>query len=244
MDVLMHVNDGLSKGIFNEYVTVVHTAVSQSRGNIDCILGDQIFVTFNAHIPCSDPASVAMVGALELQLQLLLRGGDRVKFQVGASFGPVFASSVGYTKFKSMVTVGSPMKVASLLSHMARFENGAVLVDTSLEERVKYSCSLQPVELVHMPQLKTFAKSCSRSQRIFLLLGKKHLQEGEWIYQVGEGTSPSDWKQTFEQLVTAVSVEEGRSLLEQYLAGFPNDDIALRLKDRLPLWLPGAGIPL
>lgn len=36
----------------------------QARGNIDCIVGDQTFVTFNAHIPCGDIAMAAVNAAL------------------------------------------------------------------------------------------------------------------------------------------------------------------------------------
>eukprot|EP00667_Euglena_gracilis_P019852 EG_transcript_21338 len=244
MDVLLTISDGLAKNILNEYLTHVHEAITVGRGNIDCILGDQIFVTFNAHIPCSDPAGAATAAALELQSQLLPRMDDRMRFQIGLSFGPVFASSVGYSKFKSMVTIGSPMKVASLLCHMDRFENGVILVDSSLEERVKYSYSLRPVELVHMPQLKTFARGLPTSQRIYKLLNKKQLRENEWIYQVEDEASAADWNHTFDELVAAKSLQHGQSFLKQYLAGCPHDEVALRLRDRLALWVPGQGIPV
>eukprot|EP00667_Euglena_gracilis_P002167 EG_transcript_2170 len=244
MDVLLAASDGLSKGIFNDYVSRVHEAVSQGRGNIDCILGDQIFVTFNAHIPCSDPAGAAAAAALDVRSQLLSRMGDRLKFQLGLAFGAVFASSVGYTKFKSMVTVGGPMKVASLLAHLPRFENGAILADANLEERLKYSYAFRPADLLHLPQLKSFAKSESTSHRVSLLLSKKNLQEDEWIYQVEDMASASDWNQTFEQLAAARSLPEGQSILQKYLAGCPHDEVALRLKDRLALWTPSVGLPL
>eukprot|EP00667_Euglena_gracilis_P000768 EG_transcript_768 len=244
LDVLRSASDGLSKGIISEYITYIHATVSQHRGNVDCILGDQAFVTFNAHLPCSDPAGAAAAAALELQKQVVSRMGDRLKFHMGASFGLVFASSAGYAKFKYMVTVGSPMKMAALLSRLPHLANGAILSDAALEERLKYSYSLRPVELAHLPNLATLAKcALNKSQRIFALLSSKQLREDEWIYQVGQAAS-SDWNQTFEQLVATLCPEERQSLLGTYLAGCPHDEIALRLRDRLPLWLPGLGIPL
>lgn len=39
----------------------------------------------------------------EMRRQLLHKVGDKMKFQIGVSFGLVFAGSVGYVKFKSMV---------------------------------------------------------------------------------------------------------------------------------------------
>eukprot|EP00668_Euglena_longa_P010770 GGOE01013066.1.p1 GENE.GGOE01013066.1~~GGOE01013066.1.p1 ORF type:complete len:959 (-),score=275.61 GGOE01013066.1:1828-4320(-) len=240
MDVLLTVSDAISKNIFNEYVTLVHEAVAQNRGNIDCLLGDQIFVTFNAHIPCADPAGAAATAALEVQYQLLYHLGDRLRFQIGLSFGPTFASSVGYTKFKSMVTMGSPLQLAAMLSRIPRFDNGKILADTSFDERVKYSFNLRPVELLYLPHLKSFSKCNPKSQRISLLLSKKLLQEDEWLYQVQERTS--DWVQTFDRLVAAKSTQEGQTLLHQFLADHPQDEVALRLRDRLPMWSPGLGI--
>eukprot|EP00668_Euglena_longa_P025439 GGOE01031793.1.p1 GENE.GGOE01031793.1~~GGOE01031793.1.p1 ORF type:complete len:987 (-),score=303.47 GGOE01031793.1:1084-3660(-) len=241
MDMLLSTNDGLCKSIFNDYVVLVHEAVSQNRGNIDYLAGDQIFATFNAHIPCGDPAGAVVAAALDVRQQLFSKLGDRLKFHVGLSFGPVFASSVGYAKFKFMVTVGSPTKVASILAHMNDFESGTILVDFNLEQRMRYSYTLRPVELLYLPWLKSFAKDLPASQRTFQLVNKKELQEDEWLYQVEE-TGASDWNSTFEMLVAATSSQGAQSLLHRYLSDHPDDALALRLKDRLALWVPGRGI--
>lgn len=45
------------------------------------------------------------------------------------------------------------MKVASLLAHLSGFEEAVVLVDPSVEERLKYSFSLEPADLVALPVL-------------------------------------------------------------------------------------------
>eukprot|EP00668_Euglena_longa_P010923 GGOE01013245.1.p1 GENE.GGOE01013245.1~~GGOE01013245.1.p1 ORF type:complete len:576 (-),score=186.97 GGOE01013245.1:1702-3396(-) len=244
MDMLLTTNDALSKSIFNDYITQVHEAAVQGRGNIDYLAGDQVFVTFNAHVPCGDPAGAAAVAALDMRQQLLRKLGDRLKFHIGVSFGPVFASSVGYTKFKFMVTVGSPTKVASILAHMNDLLNGSILVDFNLEQRLRYSFTLRPVELLYLPWLKSFAKDLPASQRTFMLENKKDLKEDEWLYQVDKesGSSARDWNTTFEQLVAATSAQAGQSLLQQYLASHPDDELALRLKDRLVMWVPGRGI--
>eukprot|EP00667_Euglena_gracilis_P005218 EG_transcript_5248 len=219
MDVLVAAGDGLAKNLFNDYIARVHESVSQGRGNVDCVLGDQVFVTFNAHLPCSDPAGAAATAALDVRGQLLQRLGDRLRFQIGVAFGPVFAGSVGYVRFKTMVTVGCPMKMASLLSHVGRLENGTILADAALEEVAKYSYSFRPLELVNVSHVKSFAPSASTSQRISILLGRKNLREDEWIYQVDDKASHSDWSRVFDQLVAAHSAQEGQSLLQKYLAG-------------------------
>eukprot|EP00667_Euglena_gracilis_P001984 EG_transcript_1983 len=247
MDLLLAASDSMARHIFNEYVTHVHEAISQGRGNVDYLAGDQIFVTFNAHLPCSDPAGAATAAAVEVREQLLHRLGDRLCFHIGVSFGPVFASSVGYSKFKFMVTVGSPMKVAALLSRLDRVENGAILVDCSLKDRMKYSYRLRPVDLLYLPWLKSFATSVPKSHRVFLVLDKRPLAEGEWLYQVEAEDAAAewaDWAATFDQLVAAGSVPGAQALLQRYLAAQPEDEVALRLRDRLPRWVPGCGFPV
>eukprot|EP00667_Euglena_gracilis_P001300 EG_transcript_1299 len=244
VDVLRASNDGVSRGVLDDYVACIHQVVAQHRGNIDCLFEDQALVTFNAHLPCADPAAAAAVAALELQSSLLSRLGDRLKFQIGMSFGPVFASSVGYAKFKFMVTVGGPMKLASWLSCVPCLENGAIVLDAALEERLKYSYSLRPLELVHLPHLITLARNYAASQCIFLLLNTKHLKEDEWIYQVEEvAVSSSDWSLVFDHLVEANFPEDQQTHLCDYIVKHPHDAVALRLRERLHLWSPGRGIP-
>eukprot|EP00667_Euglena_gracilis_P015767 EG_transcript_16421 len=147
-----------------------------------------------------------------------------------------------------MVTVGSPMKVAFTLSRLPRFESGTILIDPALEERVKFAHRLIPVDLVHMPTLKSFAHGASKKQRISSVLGKKEMVEDEWMYQLqdGKGTQQSseEWAETFQQLVAAKSVPDAQRVLQQFLTGHADDAVALRLGDRIPLWVPGIGVPL
>eukprot|EP00667_Euglena_gracilis_P001677 EG_transcript_1676 len=243
-DLFLEGDEAQCREAFNEYVTLVHTVASQSRGNVDFLAGDEVVVTFNAHVPCADPAEAAATAALDLRNQLLCQLGDRWKFRLGVSFGPMFATTVGYTKFKFMAAVGSSMKTATALSHVDRLENGAVVADSNLHERMKFLFSFRPLELLHLPWVKPLAKGNLTRQGVFLLEGKKVLQEDEWLYQVGDGTHSSDWEKTFKRLVAATSPVELEDVLEQYLQRYPQDDVALRLQERLPLWVPGAGIPL
>eukprot|EP00667_Euglena_gracilis_P001106 EG_transcript_1105 len=246
LDLLRASAESSARSLFNDYVTCVHEAASQARGNVDCVLGDQLFVTFGAHIPCSDGPGAATAAALEMRHRLLQKLGDRMKFQIGVSSGVVFASSVGYTKYKSMVAVGSPMKVAALLSHLPRFGSGTILVDAAIEERVKFVYKISPVELLHMGDVKSLNLTTQKSQPAFAVLGKKVMEEVEWMYQIGEndGNGLADWAETFKKLVVAGSPTELQGILQRYLVDHPSDETALRLQDRLPLWVPGVGITL
>lgn len=51
-------------------VSLSITIVLQGRGNVDFVVGDQILVTFNAHIPCADPSTTAAGVALNDRLAL------------------------------------------------------------------------------------------------------------------------------------------------------------------------------
>eukprot|EP00667_Euglena_gracilis_P001270 EG_transcript_1270 len=241
-DLLLSGVDGQAKELFNNYVVVVHTLVSRGRGNVDLLVGDQIVVTFNAHLPCADPAGAAAAAALEMRQQLADTLGDALHFQVGLAYGPVFATSVGYAKFKAMVTVGSPSKVAAILARREGFARGTVLADHNLQARLRDSCALRPVELLHLPWLKSFARDTPESHCIFALLDRRNPTDNEWLYQLGKDTDFSEWAHMFDRLLAATAEAEVVRLVRQYLAGHPEDDIALRLKDRLPLWVPGRGI--
>eukprot|EP00667_Euglena_gracilis_P001183 EG_transcript_1182 len=242
IELLGNTNDGLSSNVFNDYVSLVHEAVAQHRGNIDCIVGDKIVVTFNAHLPCSDSCGAAVTSALDIRSRMLKMGG-KLKLQIGISFGTVFAGSVGYTKFKSMVTVGSPMKIASVLSRMPVFDSGTILIDSAVEERTKFAFKLSPVELVHIAHLKSFVR-IPKSQSVFMVFGNKDLQVDEWMYQIEDGKeSVSDWLEVFARIVSGPSAQEREYTLNQFLESHPHDKVALRLRDRMPLWVHGLGIP-
>eukprot|EP00667_Euglena_gracilis_P000738 EG_transcript_738 len=242
-EVLPNMNDGAVRGAFSQYIAIIHEAAVKDRGNVDCILGDQVFVTFNAHIPCSDPAGAAALAALNVQSRLLQQVVERLSFQVGVSFGQVHAGVVGYTKFKSMVTMGTPMKVASVLSHITNFDNGTIITDAHTEERLRYNFNLRPAEVVRFPQPPASTRPAA-SSHIFLLQSRKQLKEqDEWMYQL-DRTPVTEWCSTFNLLNLAQTTEEMHSVLFRYLSAHPKDPVALRLRSRLPMWVPGVGIPL
>eukprot|EP00668_Euglena_longa_P008683 GGOE01010456.1.p1 GENE.GGOE01010456.1~~GGOE01010456.1.p1 ORF type:complete len:405 (-),score=101.87 GGOE01010456.1:785-1843(-) len=243
-DFLPGMNEGAVKVAFSQYISIIHEVASQGRGNIDCILGDQAFITFNTHIPCAEPAGAAVAAALDIRRLLCPFARDRLRFQIGISCGPVLASSIGYSKFRTMVTLGHPMKISSMVSQMSDFESGTVLVDTSVEEKMKYMYDLRPVELVHFPQLKPLPWNTHSTDRIFLVEGKRVMDEDEWLYQVDKMASPNDWHWAFDQVASAQTAQEGRSFLEQFLQVHPHDAVALRLKAHLAMWIPGIGLPL
>eukprot|EP00667_Euglena_gracilis_P001615 EG_transcript_1617 len=243
-EVLPTMSDGAVRSAFSQYVSVIHEAVTKDHGNLDCILGDQVFATFNAHIPCADPSGPAATAALSIRSQMLLQTKFQMGFQIGMSCGQAYAGTVGYSKFKSMVTMGDPMKVAALLSHAADFENGAVIADALMEERLRYNFSLRPVEVVRFPQLvASTSKMASNSSRIFLVQKKKQLKEDEWMYQL-DSSPESEWGKMFNRVEKAPVLQEMQDALSEYLAAHPQDPIALRLRSRLPLWVPGIGVPL
>eukprot|EP00667_Euglena_gracilis_P006415 EG_transcript_6472 len=245
LDTLLAHNDVLSKTLFNEYVTLLHEVASLGHGNVDFLAGDQAVVTFNAHMPCSDPPGAAAAVATDLWQQALRKFGDRLRFHIVITFGPVFANTVGYSKFKFMATVGIPLKVATFLAtRLEHLPAGAIVADACLQERAKYSYEFRPMEIVHLPWLKSFTQDLPTSHRLFLLTKKKAMQEDEWLYQVGHNTESTEWDTTFKALEVAASGSEMESCLKQYLAAHPLDEVALRLQDRLALWTPGLGIPM
>eukprot|EP00667_Euglena_gracilis_P000617 EG_transcript_617 len=244
VDILEH-GEGLPTGIFNEYVTLVHESVSLSRGNVDFLAGDQVIITFNAHLPCSDPAGTATNAAHELRQLLLQKFGRRLKFNMMLSFGLVLANTVGYSKFKFMATLGHPMKVAAVLPHrFEKLDSGTILVDANIQERMKYSFQFRPMGLLYLPWMKSFAKDTSTSHRIFILDSKKVLDEDEWLYQVGAAEESSDWDKALERLAAAPSAAEAQGVVDQYVADHPLDYVALQLREHMVPWVPGLGLAM
>jgi len=232
-----HANDPNIITVFSNYLKLVHRAVSQARGNLDCVVGDQIFATFNAHIPCSDPVTAGASAALEIQTTFSKAAGAQFNCLMGLACGPMVAGSAGYTRSRTMVALGKPMKFAYLLSRLSRFENGAIVCDPSVAERIGFTHTLTPIDVVHLPRERP-----PRSYVLHLLTAKKEMATDEWLYQVGQ--EGNKWELTFHKLRAAKTTAETRTILKAYRDDHPADVWAKRLASRLHAWTPGLGVPL
>eukprot|EP00669_Euglena_mutabilis_P006280 TRINITY_DN1953_c0_g1_i1.p1 TRINITY_DN1953_c0_g1~~TRINITY_DN1953_c0_g1_i1.p1 ORF type:complete len:393 (-),score=42.61 TRINITY_DN1953_c0_g1_i1:1047-2225(-) len=224
--------------LFSNYLKLVHRAVAQARGNLDCVVGDQIFATFNAHISCSDPVTSAVTAALDAQTSFSKTAGCSFACLIGLSSGPMVSGSAGYARFRTMVALGSPMKFAFLLSRLTQFDSGAVVCDHSIAERIGFTHTLIPVDLVNLPREKPHP----RGYVVYVVTGKKELASDEWLYQVGQ--SGGAWEAAFKTLRTAKTMAEARAALKVYRDANPGDAWARRLSSRLHAWTPGLGVPL
>jgi len=232
-----HANDPNVITVFSNYLKLVHRAVSQAHGNIDCVFGDQIFATFNAHIPCSDPVTAAAAAALDIQGSFSQAAGGQFNCLMGLACGPMVAGSAGYTRFRTMVTLGKPMKLAYLLSRLSQFDGGAILCDPSVADRIGFTHTLIPVDVVHLPRERP-----PRGYVVHALTAKKELATDEWLYQVGQGGN--DWDAMFHKLRAAKTMAETRMALKAYRDEHPGDAWAKRLASRLHTWNPSIGVPL
>eukprot|EP00667_Euglena_gracilis_P000507 EG_transcript_507 len=231
--------------VLGHYVATVHDFVSKARGHVDVVLGDQIFATFNAHVACPDAHTAAVATALDLRAVLtagLLAGLLRI--QIGVSGGQVFSGCTGYQPFKTLVTVGTPMKVAATFAHLANMDGAAVLVDPAVEERVRYSFKLRPVDAVFFPLSGQHSFPLSRAVTVFLVESRVIFQEAEWIYQVQDADCSEGWPGVFSNVLTADTQTQASLFLRRYLSLHPEDFYALRLQSRMPQWCPKRGVEL
>eukprot|EP00667_Euglena_gracilis_P000475 EG_transcript_475 len=232
-NLLSEMNDVFITDVCNMYVTTVHETVAVGRGNVDFVVGDQILVTFNAHIPCADPSTTAAGVALDLQSQLRSLLGDQLKFQIGLAFGLTHSGTVGYTKFKCMVAMGEPVKLAATLAHLPDFDGGAVLADLGMEERIKYAFDLRAVDFVLSPDASQSQCIIIQPRKpVFKLISKRRMGEDEWLYQVEPAAPVGDWDDAFNRFLGAGSPEAAHTVLQHYLAAHPEDTVALRLQAR------------
>eukprot|EP00667_Euglena_gracilis_P001137 EG_transcript_1138 len=235
---------GQLEGTLNHVVSVVHKIAFKAQGNIDAILGDQVLVTFNAHFGCSDPP----VTASHVARDLLLAFKDfepGLQLQIGLSAGSMYSGHLGYAQFKAMVALGAPMKVASLLAHLSDFDSHTVLVCPSVVERIKYHFTLQPVDLLALPQLGELIALYAKAVCVSSLLADSPAghgsQEQEWLYEVKDRSS-CQWSTTFHEAARAPSVQKAKDHVLHYLRDHPDDPLAHRLLARLPRWQPRAGL--
>eukprot|EP00668_Euglena_longa_P003661 GGOE01004296.1.p1 GENE.GGOE01004296.1~~GGOE01004296.1.p1 ORF type:complete len:1026 (+),score=257.57 GGOE01004296.1:165-3080(+) len=237
-------SEGPMEVLLNQYLSLVHKVVAEARGNIDVTVGDQLLVTFNAHMCCSDAPSVAARTALELQTLLANKMRERLQLQIGLAEGWTYIGCAGCDAFKALVALGSPLKVASMLSHLSTASETAVLADPAMEERLRYTYRLRPVALVCLPYLGKSLPTLARNVPIYLLEGAKDLQPNEWMYEISPGVSLDDWAGVFQRLRTANSPAQASELLEGYLSHHPADVHAQLMKSHMGLWRPKAGVPL
>jgi len=228
--------------VFAGYISTVHEIVAKAKGNLDCVLGDRVFATFNAHIPCGDPITAATGAAVDLSASLAISQAEKFVCQVGVSCGAMVAGSTGYSRFKTMVALGPPMKVACLLAHLSQVNGHCVLADQSVVERVRFTYHVHPVDLVHIPGHRT-DDGDPRCFAVHAIGGRKELALAEWMYQLQEQRN-AGWEQTFSRMAAAKTVQDAEAMLREYLTERPDDIWAQRLKLRLTGWRPGLGLPL
>jgi len=241
---LFNVPEGHLEQLLSQYVAIAHATVSKARGYIDSVVGDQILVTFNAHVLCSDPPCSAATAALELRQEFLSKLSGRLHTQIGLAAGHLITGAAGYGPFKALVSLGTPMKLASILAHLTHHQDGAVLVDGGMEERIRYSFTVRPSEVISLPVLGALQPSLARNVRVYLVEGPKTLEEDEWLYQVAQTPAADDWDTTIQRMVSAEDREAAVVLLQQHLTAHPEDGIAQRLRDRMGRWVPRRGIPV
>eukprot|EP00667_Euglena_gracilis_P001797 EG_transcript_1797 len=220
--------------VLDAYIAQVHTTVAKARGHIDFVVGDQATVTFNAHMYCFDPASTAMGVALELRSVLEATLGGLVVAQLGLAAGSVLAGSCGCAAFRVLVSLGTPAKLASVLAHIDGFPSGAVLVDPSVEKRVKDEYRLRPVDLVAFPGAGQ--PTPATGLRVYAVEHRR--PAGQWLYHVPQDDAPGEWETAFERVVAAASLEAAQRILHQYLWDNPDDPYAVRLLAHVPQWFP------
>eukprot|EP00667_Euglena_gracilis_P001429 EG_transcript_1429 len=236
--------EGHVRAVLSEYLALVHGLVAEEHGNIDAVIGDQVLVTFNAHFRCCDAPVVAARASLKLQTQLVAKLSVHLQLQIGLAEGWMHVGCAGYDPFKTMVALGSPLKVASLLAHLTTAAPDAVLTDPAMEERCRHAFRLRPVALVHFPHLGRFVPSLARGVPVHLLEGVRDLRPTDWLYDGSPGPPPDAWASVFNGLCAADSMADAAELLQTYVDRHPADGHAQLLKSHLQMWCPQAGVPL
>ena len=118
-----------------------------------------------------------------------------------------------------------------------------MLADTCAWQRLRYKFEMQPADFVTTPELGRSDSRYTRPFVVYCLHRRKELQETEWMYQL-DTARKGGWEEQFQKLQAAVTVLDARTVLEEWLSEHNTDEVALRLLNRLPLWVPRSGVTL
>ena len=246
----------------NGYVSAVHAAISAAGGYLETMLGDQIWVTFNAHIACADGPHAAAAAALQLVAPPEGRGREphgprpdaaaspapadgseredwrgRFALCIGLAYSRLLVGTVGYDKFRNMVALGPGMAVAARLSRVHTGLRDAVVAEQPTRQRIQFKFATRPLDLLRV-------SAGGPAVPVYLVTGAKaEAASDEWMYQLAQQAGPADdaWEHAFETVARAKSQAAAQAALDQFLAAEPAHALAQRLKRGIATWTPQLG---
>lgn len=144
-------NPGQVVTLLNIYYTKMAEVIEKFNGVINEFTGDEIFVSFGAPVPISDPeisavrCSIAMIEILkDINKRLKKKLDTKIKVGIGINYGSVIAGNLGSKhKLKYSIT-GSPVITAKRIESLTVKSPNSILISQVVYDKVQSDVFTKP----------------------------------------------------------------------------------------------------
>ena len=209
--------------MLNDYFGVMVDVISDHHGILDKFIGDAMMAVFGAPIPSDQDAensvraAIDMLRALDRLNQQRAQVGDpSIKIGIGLNTGEVLSGNIGSNKRMDYTVIGDAVNLAARLESATKSFGAQLLISEFTANGIQRSHPLREVDLLRV-------KGKLKPVRVYEVITNKlerspslsenfaHYEEGLWRYKKG------DWSGALERFLTAVSLNEGDRLSEEYV---------------------------
>lgn len=144
--------------LLNNYYSLMFEAIKGQGGVVNQIVGDGIMALFGAPTPIEEPASAAVIAAMEMIDMIELFGAEQtargripIKIGVGIATGQVIAGYTGTMERATYTCVGDTVNLAARLEAYTKTAGKPILIDEATRQALDADF---PVEEVGAVELK------------------------------------------------------------------------------------------
>ncbi|MBU0987112.1 MAG: response regulator [Proteobacteria bacterium] len=134
----------------NDYFTPLGEIAYAYKGMVDKHIGDSIMVVFGSPIESEDDtlravktAKAMQQKAKEIDRELSLKNGLRLKIGIGIATGSVFSGILGSLRIKEFTSIGMPVNIAARLQDMAKA--GEILICNTTFQKLCGTTDAEPL---------------------------------------------------------------------------------------------------
>jgi len=131
--------------VLNTFYSGMNEVIRKHKGVINQFIGDEIFVSFGAPVPLSNPAESAvccafnMIKQLEkINLDLQSSLGITIQVGIGINYGPVIAGNLGCEDKISYSITGDSVNTAKRIESLTHGHPDSILISESVYEKTKH----------------------------------------------------------------------------------------------------------
>lgn len=138
--------------LLNVYYSKMSEVIKEYNGVINQFVGDEIFISFGAPLPISEPEISAVRCALRMidklkDINYSLRNLITIDIVVGIgiNFGPIIAGNLGSEDRLSYSITGDAVNTAKRLESLTRDSPNSILISQSIYEKVQSIVKTEPL---------------------------------------------------------------------------------------------------